>query len=227
MNLQSDRELIEYLEGFISEQRKEVIDRNLANRTKYITVALENVFQAQNASAVIRTADCCGIHDVHIIENSNEYIVNPDVVMGATKWVDINRYNKKENNTLDAIKSLKKEGYRIVATSPHTDDTLLSDFDLSKGKSAFFFGTELTGLSDIVMQEADEFVKIPMYGFTESFNISVSAALVLHQMAVDLRKSEVDWELPTAERNRINIDWLRKSIRSGDEIIEDFFDKKK
>jgi len=214
---------IQFLEEFATEKRKNLINENVDNRTRYITVALENIFQPQNASAVIRSCDCFGIQDLHVIENSNEYTLNPDVVMGSSKWVDLHRYNEKDENTLDTINSLKEKGYRIVATTPHTNDVLLPDFDLSKGKSAFFFGTELTGLSDVVMNHADEFVKIPMYGFTESFNISVSAALVLNHLATEVRRTGVNWQLSEQESLELKLEWLKKSVKRGDELLEEQF----
>ncbi|MCT4602680.1 MAG: RNA methyltransferase [Marinifilum sp.] len=212
---------IQFLEEFLTENRINLINENIKNRTRYITVVLENIFQPQNASAVIRSCDCFGIQDLHVIENSNEYTLNPDVVMGASKWVDLYRYNEKKDNTLDTIKSLKDKGYRIVATTPHTNDVLLPDFDLTKGKSAFFFGTELTGLSDVVMENADEFVKIPMYGFTESFNISVSAALVLNHLATEIRRTDVDWQLPEQEKQELKLEWLKKSVKKGDILLKE------
>lgn len=214
---------IQFLEEFATEKRKNLINENVDNRTRYITVALENIFQPQNASAVIRSCDCFGIQDLHVIENSNEYTLNPDVVMGSSKWVDLHRYNEKDENTLDTINSLKEKGYRIVATTPHTNDVLLPDFDLSKGKSAFFFGTELTGLSDVVMDHADEFVKIPMYGFTESFNISVSAALVLNHLATEVRRTGVNWQLSEQESLELKLEWLKKSVKRGDKLLEEQF----
>ncbi len=212
---------IHFLEEFISERRVDLIDTNINNRTRYITVVLENIFQPQNASAVIRSCDCFGIQDLHVIENTNEYRLNPDVVMGASKWVDLYRYNKTENNTLATINSLKQKGYRIVATTPHTNDILLPDFDVKKGKAALFFGTELTGLSDIVMDNADEFVKIPMYGFTESFNISVSAALVLSSLSTKIRQENVTWQLSEIEKAELKLEWLKKSIKRGDKLLEE------
>lgn len=216
---------IAFLEGFITDKRKELIQDNVANRTRYVTIVLENIFQPQNASAVMRSCDCFGVQDLHVIENSNEYNLNPDVVMGSSKWVDLHRYNEKQHNTLDAIHKLKADGYRIVATTPHTNDVLLPDFDLSKGKAAFVFGTELTGVSDVVLENADEFVKIPMYGFTESFNISVSAALVLNHLANDLRRKNINWELTELERLELQLEWLKKSVRTGDKMLENYLNK--
>lgn len=216
---------VRFLEEFVTDNRLELINSNLKNRTQYITIVLENIFQPQNASAVMRSCDCFGIQDLHVIENSNEYQLNPEVVMGSSKWVDLYQYNQKEENTLDAILSLKQKGYRIVATSPHVNDVLLPDFDLQKGKAAFFFGTELTGVSDIVLEHADEFVKIPMYGFTESFNISVSAALVMSYLTTGLRRTNVAWHLNDIELLKIKLDWLKKSVRKGDKILNEYLKK--
>jgi tRNA (guanosine-2'-O-)-methyltransferase len=188
---------------------------------------LEDIYQSQNASAVLRTCDCFGIQDVHIIENKNEYKINPDVALGASKWLSMNYYNKTENNTLDAINKLKADGYRIVATTPHTNDVNLEDFSLSDGKTALVFGTELTGISDIVYENADEFMKIPMYGFTESFNISVSAAVILHHLTYKLRNSDIDWQLEEDESDELLLNWIRSSIKKSKLLEKRFYEEKR
>lgn len=220
------QQIIHFFEGFISDRRKELIEKNVADRTRYIKIVLEDIFQPQNASAVMRSCDCFGVQDLHVIENRNEYNLNPDVVMGSSKWVHLHRHNQEEKNTLSTIAQLKKEGYRIIATTPHTNDILLPDFNLEKGKAAFFFGTELTGLSQEVMDHADEFVKIPMYGFTESFNISVCAALVLNHLSTELRRSNIDWQLSEYETLELKLDWLMKSVRASEKLLAEFFKKK-
>lgn len=213
------KDLLLELYQFLSPERIERFESVLANRTRHFTVAVENIFQSHNASAVMRTCDCFGIQDLHVIANSNKYALSKDVAMGAEKWVDMHNYFKKENNTKECIDHLKAEGYQIVATTPHTNDVSLSEFDITK-KSAFFFGTEISGLSDIVLEQADVFVRIPMYGFTESYNISVSAALVLHDVVSRLKKSDIDWALSDDELLDKKIDWSVKSIRSGPQILK-------
>lgn len=221
------KDLIEYLESYLTERRSGLIEKVLQDRTRYITLVLEDIFQSQNASAVMRTCDCFGIQDIHVIENKNQYEVSQDVTMGSTKWLNLKRYNSNENNTLEAIDKLRSDGYRIVATSPHAEDITIRDFDIEKGKVALFFGTELTGLSDIVMDNADEFVKVPMYGFTESYNISVCAALVLYELTQKLRKSDIDWKLTTEEHNDTKLEWYKRSVKHSDEIIERYLETKK
>lgn len=215
-------ELVNFLKQFVTDGRNEVFDKVLSKRTRYITVALEDIYQSQNASAVLRTSDCVGIQDVHIIENRNSFDVNPDVVLGSSKWLDLKKYNKAENNSIEAINNLRKNGYRIVATTPHTNDVDLDNFDLNKGKVALFFGTEQTGLSDLIIENADEYLKIPMHGFTESFNISVSAAIVLFHLTNKLRSSDLNWQLSDNEKEIINLDWLTTTIKSSPHLIEEF-----
>ncbi len=217
--------LIDYLSNLITEERKQVLERVLKQRTRYITVVLEDIFQPQNASAVLRTCDCFGVQNVHIIENTNEYRINPDVVLGSSKWLSIHHYNSEENNTAKALQDLKRKAYRIVATSPHAKDNSFEKFNIAEGKTALVFGTELTGISDIVKKEADDFLKIPMFGFTESFNISVSAALILQQLMTQLRKSDIDWHLTKEERERLMIDWLLKTVKHSDKVLRRFYEE--
>ena len=213
------KELLCELNKFLSADRIETFEAVLSNRTRHFTVAVENVFQSHNASAVMRNCDCFGIQDLHVIANNNAYELSKDVAMGAEKWVDMHSYFTKENNSQDCIDTIKSQGFQIVATTPHTSDVLLPEFDVSK-KSAFFFGTERDGLSDMVLDQADVFLRIPMYGFTESYNISVSAALVLHDVVTRLKKSQVNWHLSDEEVLDKKIDWAVKSIRSGEQILK-------
>ena len=224
-NISVKNKLLQYLLTFISNERKLRFEDVIKYRTKYITVVLEDIFQSHNASAVLRSCDCFGIQDVHIIENRNEYTLSDNVALGSSKWLSLHTYKHEEQNTVKTIKKLKKDGYRIIATTPHKNDSNLEDFSLD-GKFALLFGTELEGLSDEAMESANEFVKIPMYGFTESFNISVSAALSLHYLSEKLRKSDIDWQITKEEKIDIQLDWLRNSIRKADVIEKEFLKSK-
>ncbi len=216
------KKLAKYLEGFVTQHKRDIINEILEHRTRYITVVLEDIYQSQNASAVLRTCECFGIQDVHIIENKNRYEINPDVTLGANKWLNLIKYKGKDNVIKSAVDSLKSKGYRIVATTPDDSNTSLEDFDLEKGKVAILLGTELTGLTDEIFSMSDEFLNIPMYGFTKSFNISVSAAIILHHLISGLRNSELDWRLSEQEKLDVRIKWLRESIKKSD-IIENSF----
>lgn len=217
-----NKELLKYLSQFTTPQRLEQFLKVLDFRTRYITVVLEDIYHSQNASAVLRTCDCFGIQDVHIIENRHAYDVNPDVALGSDKWLTMHKYNAEGNNTELALNSLKAKGYQIIATSPHVDDVLLEDFDVSKGKFALVFGTELHGVSDTVKQNADAFLRIPMYGMTESYNISVSAAMCLHHLVWRLHNTGIQWNLTDAQSDEILFSWLMKSIKRSDLIVDRF-----
>ena len=225
-NTDSDlqKALLDHLLEFITPKRKSLFEKVIANRTRHITVVLEDIYQPHNASAVLRTCDLTGIQDVHIIENSNQYDVNPDVALGASKWLNLIKYNQTEQNTLHAFKKLREQGYRIVASTPHKNDQDLESIPLN-GMMAIVFGTELNGLSDVAIENADEFLKIPMFGFTESYNISVSAALILFTLTNRLRKASVHWSLSENEKQEILLEWSRRSIKRSD-ILENQFLKK-
>ncbi|MFW5886555.1 MAG: TrmH family RNA methyltransferase [Bacteroidota bacterium] len=219
-------DLIDFLSRFVTKKRLQLFDNVLQHRTRYISIVLEDIYQPHNASAVLRTADCFGIQDVHIIENRNKYNVNPDVALGSYKWINIIKHNEASNNTIEAITRLKKNGYRIVATSPAKNNVILDDFNLNQGKAAIFFGTELTGLSEQVLEMADDFIKIPMYGFTESFNISVSAAIILHYLTGKLRKTSIEWQLSQEEKLEVKLKWLKNSIKNSEMLIKKYNEEK-
>jgi len=224
-DIESQKELINYLKKFVTDERINRFEEVIKNRTRHITIVLEDIYQSHNTSAVLRTCDCFGVQDVHIIENKNAYAVNPDIALGASKWLNIYEYNLKEHNTLDCINKLKTKGYKILATSPHAKALEISEIKMDN-KIALLFGTEKDGLSDLALQNADEHVKISMYGFTESFNISVSAALCLFYLTEKLRHSKINWELSKEEIYPILIDWYKNTIKNADMLEQRFISEK-
>jgi tRNA (guanosine-2'-O-)-methyltransferase len=226
MNISCDQDLMEHFGSFISKSKKLTIDRVLLNRTRFITVVLEDIFQPHNASAVVRSCDCFGIQDLHIIESSNEYTLNPNVTQGSSKWVDIYQYNKsKVSNTEECLTQLENDGYTIYATTPHGSEIGVDEIPFNN-KIALVFGTELKGLSDYALQRANKVVSIPMYGFTESFNLSVSVALCLHSLINKLHQSAVDWHLNDQEKEAIRLSWYRKSVRNADILERAFYENR-
>ena len=210
-----NQELLTYLEHFITEERKERFLQVISARTNHFTVAMEDVFQMHNTSAVVRTCEVFGVQQAHSIEGRFGKRLDAKIAMGAQKWVDVFRYN----DTQSCIDALCAQGYQIVATTPHKDAYFLNDFDISK-KSAFFFGTEKEGLSQQVLSQADTYLKIPMVGFTESLNISVAVAIVLQQLTDKLRCSQVAWQLTDEERLSTLINWTKKSIRNVKDVLK-------
>ena len=215
-----DLKLLEYLETYLTDSRREKFNKVLSQRTKHFTVATEDVYQLHNTSAVIRTCDVFGIQEVNIIEERNSKRIDREIAMGAQKWVDLNRYHSVN----DCINDLKQRGYQIVATSPHTNDCELDAFDITK-KSCFFFGRETEGLSEEVLNAADCYLKIPMVGFTESLNISVSAAIILQQVTTKLKQTNINWQLTENETIEKRLDWVKKTIKSFDDIVKNYLEK--
>jgi tRNA (guanosine-2'-O-)-methyltransferase len=209
---------LNYLETFLTDNRKEKFLRILENRTNHFTVAIEDVFQLHNTSAVMRSCEVFGVQQLNVVEERYGKNIDKEIAMGAEKWVDINRFETITN----CIATLKENGYQIIATTPHQNDCLLEDFDISK-PSAIFFGTERNGLSEEVLDAADGYLKIPMVGFTESLNISVSAAIILQHITSRLRESTVNWKLSEEEMLEKRIDWARKSIKDIKRIDERYF----
>jgi tRNA (guanosine-2'-O-)-methyltransferase len=219
------KQILEAFYEIITENKREMFDRIAADRTKHITVVLENVFQEHNASAVLRSCDCFGIQELHVIEKDNQYKVQRDIALGAGRWVDMYNFDKGSEVTKDCLTKLKSKGYKIIATSPHTEKTI-NDIDLSQ-PMAFVFGTERRGISDEVIELSDELVKIPMYGFTESFNISVSVALVLNTIRMRLEESSLNWKLSEDEIVDLKIKWCKKILNGGEALEKHFIEKLK
>ncbi|PRX54440.1 TrmH family RNA methyltransferase [Flagellimonas meridianipacifica] len=207
-------DLLVYLERFLTEGRKKRFLEVLARRTRFLTVAIEDVYQLHNTSAVIRSCDAFGIQDVHVVEDRFGKRLDKNIAMGAEQWVDVHRYD----TTTECIDSLKEMGYKIIGTTPHNDSNYLRDFRLDS-KTALFFGTEKEGLSEEVMQLADGFLKIPMVGFSESLNISVSAAIIIQELSQQLRGSQLPWQLSPIEILEKRLDWTKKSIKDVEGII--------
>jgi tRNA (guanosine-2'-O-)-methyltransferase len=196
--------LIDQLLAYVTENKQEKMREVLAHRTRYITVVLEDLFQPHNASAALRTCDIFGVQDVHVVESQYKFRPNSAIAMGAAKWVDVHTHK----SIIDSIAQLKKQGYRIVATTPHHQSYSLPELPLDQ-KTALIFGSEQTGLSQEALDAADMYVKIPMFGFVESFNVSVSVALCLYDITQRLHASSA-WQLSEEEKNDIMLAWIRK-----------------
>ncbi|MGW8316724.1 MAG: TrmH family RNA methyltransferase [Bacteroidales bacterium] len=216
------RALLDHLSGFVTENRYSLFRQVVEKRTRYVTLLLEDIYQSQNASAVLRTCDCLGIQDVHIVEQRNEYDINREVALGSDQWLTLNYYREEGDPIHGAVRKLKTKGYRIVATSPHHGGNTPESIDLEQGKIALMFGTELNGLTDQAMALADEFIQISMVGFTESYNISVSAAVILYQIRNRLEQSAINWKLSEPEQSALLLEWLKSSIKMSEQIENQF-----
>jgi tRNA (guanosine-2'-O-)-methyltransferase len=225
MDQQNKQKLVTYLQEFVTKERWERINTVIGKRTRFLSVVLEDLYQPHNASAVLRSCDCFGIQDIHIIENENTFNPSKGVTIGSDQWLSLHQYNKQgRDNTAYCYRQLKDQGYKLIATTPHADDLDIDEVPLDQ-KTALVFGSELTGLSEQAIEMADGYAKIPMVGFSESFNISVSAALCLYEVSSRLRRApSVAWELSAEEKLNLQYTWLKQSIRAADMLVERYFE---
>ena len=219
---EKQQNIIDYLSGFINEERRERLRNILHQRTRHITVVLEDIYQSQNASAVVRTCECLGIQEIHVIENRHEYRLNPAVVQGASKWIDLIKHNRAgQDNTRACIKRLKQRGYRIIAMAPAPVGKTVEQLDI-RDKLALCIGSEEPGLSTNLQALADETVRIPIHGFTQSYNLSVSAGISLYTLDRTLRNSGINWQLDERDATDLFIKWLAQSTPSGEQLLENY-----
>ena len=214
----------EYLSAYINPERRALLERVLARRTRYFTVALEDLHLPRNAGAVIRTLECLGIQDLHVIERDNEYRPDGGIAQGADKWLSVYRYNRRgEDNTARCLRGLRGQGYRIVAMMPDPRGRSLARLDIGR-RMAFCFGAEESGLSEAARELADESAAIPLHGLTRSYNVSVSVAITLYTLGERLRDSGVDWRLSAAEKDRLLAEWLARSTAAGPRLLRRFLE---
>lgn len=217
--MRSVQERVELLSRVLSERRFARMKEVVAERTRHLTVVLEDLHHEHNTSAVVRSAECFGIQDVYIVEQNNAYSMSTGVSRGATDWLTVHRYHQRgAPNMQRCCEDLRARGYTIVGTSPHAT-TILSELPIDK-PLALVFGTELTGMSQEAYNHVDHTITIPMYGFTESFNVSVSAALCLYDLSTRLRASSHMWRLSESEQYDLLLTWVRAHITNPDQVEE-------
>ena len=209
------RERLEYMTQFITEERREVLRRTVSKRTHYMRILTENMFHPQNASAIMRHCEAFGIQQIHTVEDRCKFDPSVNIVRGTLKWVDVEHHE----NTREALAALKAEGYRIVATTPHRCSATPESFDVTKGKFALVFGTEHAGISDEVIEAADDFLMIPMCGMVESLNVSASAAILIYMLSERIRQSVEGWQLSDAEQLKLLTRWTITSVRDFEGIL--------
>ena len=229
MNLELEsnvkEQLIAYLSQFVTARRRQRMDEVLAWRTRYLTVALEDVYQPHNASAVLRSCEILGIQDVHVVESTNRFRPNKGVALGAAQWLTLHHYRGQAGETARCcLRQLKAQGYRVVATTLRADSVPLSKLSLDR-PLVLVFGTEEEGLSREAHDLADTFLKLPMFGFTQSFNVSVTVALCLYDLTRRLRASDVPWQLAEAEKEDLKLQWLIQSATRGELLVRRFLDE--
>ena len=209
------RERLDYLTKFITDERREVLQRTVDSRTHYMRILTENMFHPQNASAIMRHCEAFGIQQIHTVEDRCKFDPSVNIVRGTQKWVDVEHHD----TTAEALATLKAEGYRIVATTPHRCSATPETFDVTKGKFALVFGTEHAGISDEVIAAADDFLMIPMCGMVESLNVSASAAILIYMLSERIRQTVDSWQLTEEQKLKLLTRWTMSSVRDYERIL--------
>ncbi len=212
------QEKISLLTKYLTSERKERIQRVLDFRTRYLNVVLEDIFQPHNASATLRSCEAFGVQDVHVLEQGKKFSPVKTTSAGSSKWLSLHYYN---TDIKEVYAKLRKENYTIFATCPHEEALRIDSLELERSKKiSIVFGNETKGLSEDAIKFADKTLYLPMYGFVESFNISVSVAIALAYLVPKVRTNKIDWKLKKEEREEILLDWLMKDVHKSEDIIE-------
>jgi tRNA (guanosine-2'-O-)-methyltransferase len=211
-------DLPSFLRQYVSPTKLALFDEMLPKRTRYLTVVLEDIFQAHNSSAVMRSCEGFGLQDVHVIENKYRWEQSTEVDRGSSKWLSIYRYNKSVHNTATCIDALRDRGYSIVATTPAATQSI-EETPVHR-PLALVLGTERYGVSQEVLERCDQQVRIPMYGFTSSLNVSVAAAVCLHTLRRRIMEADVPWQLSKAEEEEIRLLWYKRCLLHHQRYIQ-------
>ena len=215
--MKTNQEIYDYLQQFLTDERLSKIEHFSKESSDFVLPVMEDVYQFRNAAAIVRSVEACGFHHVVALEEENVFNPNLKVTKGAETWVQV----EKMPNNLDSLKEIKSRGYRILAVSPEKNATMLPDYEV-KEPIALVFGTESEGVSDEILDFADETLAIPMFGFTKSFNVSVAAAICMYELKQKLMKSGIEYQLSDQKLLELKIRWAKNSIKSSEQILERF-----
>ena len=201
------------LRSLLGQERLARLEEVLAQRTRHLAVVLENLYDAHNLSAVLRTADAFGVQEVHVVDAEGDFAISRKISLGAHKWLDI-VVHSGETASEDCVTALRDRGFRMMAATLAPGAVALGDLDLS-GRVAFVFGNEHEGLTEAMARACDSAYVIPMRGFVQSFNVSVSAAITLQHA-----RSARAWPgLEEADAASVLEDWMGKSIKQSARIL--------
>ena len=205
----------------ITPNKVELFEKIAAQRSKHLVIALENIQQDHNASAVMRSMDCLGFQELHLVEKNNRYEFQRDIALGAARWLDVIQHQEEPEPVLDAIQHLRSKGFKIVATTPHRDAYTPQNLPLDQ-PIALFFGAEKHGISEELQSHADYFVKIPMHGFTESYNVSVSAAILMSALRTRMLHENIPFIMNEKAQTELKISWCEKILNGGPALAEKY-----
>lgn len=207
----------EYLKQFLTDERAAKIEHFSLESSDFVLPVMEDIFQFRNAAAIVRSVEACGFHKVVALEEENIFNPNLTVTKGAETWVEVERMPKN----MASLQKIKDSGYKILAVSPEKNAVMIPDYKITE-PIALVFGTEMEGVSDEVIDFADETLAIPMYGFTKSFNVSVAAGICMYELKQKLINSDIDYKLSEEKLLKMKIRWAVNSLQSGEQIFNKY-----
>lgn len=215
------------LEDFVTPERAQKFEQVASQRTRNLTVVLDRIRNYHNISAVIRSADAFGVNDIHLVGSRFEY--TKGISKGTERWIDLHHKEHAE----DMCKTLKEKGFSLVVlqpevrNSPYAHLTHLPVFSLPfEEKLALVFGNEKHGVSEVFMQEATYGASIPMYGFVDSFNISVACAITLFCSTIsNAEAGRRVTPIGEKEKSELKDRWLRDNVKNADRILSEISDR--
>ena len=212
------RRALAILSDYVSGHKKERMEAVLNLRTEHITVVLEDIYQPHNAAAVIRTCEAFGIQDLHVIEKEKLFSPAKDIAVGSQKWITLH-HHRGSRATEHCLTSLRGKGYSLAALTLDESATPLQQLPLDQ-PLALCIGSEKPGLTETTQFQCDQKVIIPMFGFAQSFNLSVAVGIALQLLVPQLHRSTIDWRISANRRDSLRLEWYKKSIRNADLILE-------
>ncbi len=203
------------MSSMLTDQRRQRMLTAVSARTRHVKLVVQDVHNAHNVSACMRSADAFGVQDVDVV-TLHEAFRASTVARGVTHWLTLNRFKA----IAPCAAELKAQGYRIAVGVPREDAKPLGDLPLDR-KIAVVFGNEHDGIDPEWLPHVDDRFTIPMYGMVESLNISVSAAIVLHQLTGRARAAlpPAQFLLTDDEKNELLCAWICRQLPAWQEIL--------
>ena len=203
------------LAPMLTTERIARIDQVLAARLVSVVTVVEDTYDPHNAAATIRTTEAIGLGELHVIEPEERFSAAGGVTRGAHRWIELHRWRSAEA----AIGGLRARGFRVFATLPGAPQTI-DEVDVTT-PLAVAFGNEHDGLSAGAIAACDGAIGVPMFGFTESYNLSVTVALAMSRIAARRRAAIGSLgDLDDQRRRELRARWFALKIRGAVGILE-------
>ena len=204
------------LEPLLTPERIARIDQVIDARLGSIVAAVEDTYDPHNAAATLRTCEALGLQELYVIEPGLRFSAAKGVTRGAHRWLDLHRFS----DAAAAIGDLEARGFRVYATLPDPNAISIEDVDVSS-PVAVVFGNEHDGVSPAVIAACHGAVTVPMFGFTESYNLSVTVGLCMSRLAARRRAHlGAPGDLDPVRRARLRARWFALRIRGVVGILE-------